>query len=159
MQRTQTASLDSCKCPCICLFDCCFIQKFHFTSPMAKLTRDPEKSLSIIVLHLVTLLRAFVFSGSRHFIPCWPAFSWWVWKTKGNRNTYINFYCNYINFYSFLEFIYLVSSPLCCHIFLFLGIHQHHQANTMTTASKVNWHSFHCVLLLLHFIHPQKWIE
>ena len=45
MQSTQTASLDSHKCPCFCLFDCCFIQQFLSTTPLTKLTRNPEKSL------------------------------------------------------------------------------------------------------------------
>ena len=44
MQSTQTASLDNCKSPCVSIFDCCFIQQFHFTTPLAKLTRSPEKS-------------------------------------------------------------------------------------------------------------------
>ena len=45
MQSTQTASLDSHQCPCICLFDCCCIQQFLYTTPLAKLTRNPEKIL------------------------------------------------------------------------------------------------------------------
>ena len=31
--------------PCFCVFDCCFIQQFHSTTPLAKLTRNSEKSL------------------------------------------------------------------------------------------------------------------
>ena len=50
MQNSQTASLDSCKCPCICLFDCCFIQQFLFTTPLAKLTRNPELSPLLIIV-------------------------------------------------------------------------------------------------------------
>ena len=50
MQNTQTASLDSCKCPCIYLFDCCFIQQFLFTTPLAKLTRNPELSPLLIIV-------------------------------------------------------------------------------------------------------------
>ena len=45
MQGTQKASFDSHKCPCIYLFDCCFNQLFLSTTPLAKLTRNPEESL------------------------------------------------------------------------------------------------------------------
>ena len=42
MQGTQTASLDTCKSTCVCNFDCCSIQQFHFTTPLANLTRSPD---------------------------------------------------------------------------------------------------------------------
>ena len=55
MQSTQSASLDSHN---FCVFDCCFIQQFHSTTPLAKLTRNPEKSLVPTLCDIVTLLCA-----------------------------------------------------------------------------------------------------
>ena len=57
MQSTQTASLDSCKCLCICLFDCCFIQQILFYNCTGKTNKEPRiESFTIIVLCLVTLV-------------------------------------------------------------------------------------------------------
>ena len=51
MQNTQRASLDSCKCPCICVFDCCFIQQFPLsTFPLTKLTRSSELNRLLIII-------------------------------------------------------------------------------------------------------------
>ena len=47
--------------PCFCVFDCCFIQQFHSTTPLAKLTRNPEKSLLPTLCDFVTLLSHFGF--------------------------------------------------------------------------------------------------
>ena len=41
--------------PCFCVFDCCFIQKFHSTTPLAKLTRNPEMSLVPTLCDFVTV--------------------------------------------------------------------------------------------------------
>ena len=45
--------------PCFCVFDCCFIQQFHSTTPLAKLTRNPERSLVPTLSDFVTLLSHF----------------------------------------------------------------------------------------------------
>ena len=47
--------------PCFYVFDCCFIQQFHSTTPLAKLTRNLEKSLVPILCDFVTLLCHFGF--------------------------------------------------------------------------------------------------
>ena len=53
------------KCPCFCVFHCCFIQQVLFTTPLAKLSRTRKESCTIIVLHFVTLLSAFGFVSVR----------------------------------------------------------------------------------------------
>ena len=64
MQSTQTASLDSCKCPCFCVFDCCFIQQFLLSTPLAKLTRNPEKKHCVTFCDLVVCLGFFSVNGN-----------------------------------------------------------------------------------------------
>ena len=67
MQRTQTSSLDSHKCPCICEFVCCSIQQFLSTTPLAKQTRNLEKSHfhhCVASCDLVESLWIFLFWGT-----------------------------------------------------------------------------------------------
>ena len=66
MQSTQTVSLDSCKCPCLFLFDCCFNPAIPFRNSTGKTNKDPRKeTLHIIVLHLVTLFECLGFFSVR----------------------------------------------------------------------------------------------
>ena len=60
--------------PCFCVFDCCFIQQFHSTTPLARLTRNPEKSLVSTLCDFVTLLCHFGFF-SVIILRCSPASS------------------------------------------------------------------------------------
>ena len=62
MQGTQTVSLDTSKSPCVCKFDCFFVQQFHLTTSLACLTRSPGKWLLLRCVARCSLGVSFTFS-------------------------------------------------------------------------------------------------